>query len=147
MNKSNSMAARFRVETRTPKGQCIVCALEDDPVQAMLKYVEMTRHDFGRKHGIGSYVALTDTQLRLDVARIADGIGTYSTQSRTKEGRAALQMAERQYDFATEAKSIAGELNCLLASFGTGKRHGESSHRGLPSHANIEWEESYSPQF
>lgn len=69
----------------------------NDPAEAMKKYVEVSKKDFGPNHGPGSNVALTDSELKLDAGRTYEGNGTYKVQFRKDEGKSAYDAAEKAH--------------------------------------------------
>lgn len=89
--QKNAQSTRFAVKLSTPQGGVLEKQGFDDPQSAMTAFASMAKNDFGKVHGIGSYVALTDNELKLDASRLADTISTYRLQFGKAEGRAAYQ--------------------------------------------------------
>lgn len=94
-NSTNEEQKRFRVETVKPNGEIVTRERTDDADKAMRAYIKLSKDDFGKEHGAGSYVALTDNELKLDAARVAEGKGTYKVQFGKEEGRIAFEETEK----------------------------------------------------
>lgn len=110
---------RFLIATVSGKGKVIHEEFFADPVVAMLAFVKATQDDYSRMYGVGSYVALTDNELKFDAARIADGISTYRLNFGKTEGRRLFQRVSRDYLFQLKASSLADEINSIFGTCST----------------------------
>lgn len=77
----------------------------DDSTEAMQVFFDLTRSKFGNEHGVGSYVALTDTQLDLCAGWVAEGRGCYSNRFRTENGRQLFLRIEAAHNLAAQAET------------------------------------------
>lgn len=86
---------RFSIDAIKSNGAVVSRETTNDPDIAMRAYVKLSQADFGKDHGGGSYVALTDRELKLDAGRTAEGNGTYKVQFGKEEGRLAFEAMEK----------------------------------------------------
>lgn len=86
---------RFSIDAIKSNGEVVSREATNDPDIAMRAYVKLSQADFGKEHGGGSYVALTDREFKLDAGRTAEGNGTYKVQFSKKEGRLAFEAMEK----------------------------------------------------
>ena len=110
-NSANDEGVRFLVQTIKADGTVVNLHRTDDAAIAIRTYVNASRQDFGKEHGTGSYVALVDSQLKLDVARVAEGMGSYRVHFRKDEGRIAIEEIEQAMQLETARTRLNVALN------------------------------------
>ena len=107
-------AGRFIVETVSPNGKGLSHESFEDADKAMRAFVYLTKVDFGKEFGIGAYVALSDTDGKLDAARIAQGMGTYDLKFMKDDGRLAFEAMEKTVKLEEAKAEMLGSVDGVL---------------------------------
>lgn len=94
MSPEEELQPRFRVDVVGAQGKLVSQERTDNAEEAVRTFFRLSKPEFGKEHGRGSYVALVDDQLRLDASKTYEGFGAYHMRFAKEEGRNAYESIE-----------------------------------------------------
>lgn len=111
-------AQRYHVIVRDGKGLTLEGRRFDLPDEAMKHFISLRRSKFGPDHGVGSYVALMDSQLVYDASYLFEGKSSYREQFAKDAGRELYEALEKhvQPRFAVQVRGQDGTVSSSFAT-------------------------------